>query len=191
MRELSVRIRFTTPCLGKEKQHYRDGGKTRYKFVFTRSPRGHVVFLPTWWKAILVRAAELWSRHQDVVKAIRFGCEVDGSPAKELFHRYYDATRFAPHEVFPAGSVIGFTCVVPHEISDEDFERILGMAGKYFGISPARPNEFGFFEVVSVRRSGVGATANGNDSGRLRAALPKKEKKPSVPGDTVKPTALE
>lgn len=165
MRELSVRIRFTTPCLGKEKKHYRDGKKTRYKFMFNRSPNGRVVFLPTWWRAIVIKAAELLARHQDAVKAIRFGCEIDGQPKKELYSRYYDSNRFANHEVFTSGSVIGFTCLVPHDISDEEFERLLNYAGKYFGISPARPNEFGFFEVASVQRSGVGSDARPKQKG--------------------------
>lgn len=158
MRELSVRIKFTTHCLGKEKKHYRDpsSNKVRYKFVFNRSGSGRVIFLPTWWRAIVLKASELLSRHQDAVKNIRFGCEIDGQPDKKLYSRYYESNQFANHEVFLPGSVIGFTCAVPDGISDEDLERLLNLAGRYFGISPARPNEFGFFEVASVQRSGVG-----------------------------------
>lgn len=154
MRELAIRIRFTTPCLGKEKKHYRDtkAKKTRYKFVFNRSPNGRVVFLPTWWRAIVTKAADVLARHQSAVKQVRFGCEIDGQPEKDLFLRYYDDDKFASHEIFAANSVVGFTCLVPHRITDEDFERILTYAGRYYGISPARPNEYGLFEVESVRR---------------------------------------
>lgn len=152
MRELSVRIRFTVPCLGKDKKSYRHEGKLRYKFVFQRSPQGKVVFLPTWWRAIMLKAANVMSQHQRAAEEIRFNPEVDGQPRKELFTRWYDESKFTNHEYFPDGSVIGLTCIVPDSISDEDFERLLTYAGKYFGISPARPNEFGFFEVEQIQR---------------------------------------
>jgi hypothetical protein len=161
MRELSVRIRFTTPCLGKEKRHYRDpvSGKTRYKFIFTRAPASSkVVFLPTWWRSIILKAAELSASGHVAAGKIRFGCELDGQPQRELYRRYYSDTQFSAHEVFAAGAVVGATCVVPHEISDEEFERLLSCAGKYFGISPARPNEFGYFEVVNIQRIGRSRT---------------------------------
>jgi hypothetical protein len=158
MRELSVNIRFTTHCLGNNKEYYRDPGtkKRRHRFVFVRSPSGRVVFLPTWWRAIMIKAAEMLARCQADVKRVRYAPEIDGQPQRTPYTRYYEESKFTVHEVFNPGDVVGFSCAVPPEISDEDFERLLNLAGKYFGISPARPNEFGFFEVESVRRCGVG-----------------------------------
>jgi len=44
---------------------------------------------------------------------------------------------------------------VPDTISDDDFWRLMEYAGRYFGISPCRPGEYGFFTVESVERCGL------------------------------------
>jgi len=131
------------------------------------------MFLNTWWKAILKRAADILCKHQGEVKRIRFDVEVDGTPhpleeafeevdgdkvptVRGHFHRYYKADRFAKHEAFFPGTVIGLRCIVPQTISDDDFRRLLELAGKYCGISPACPNEYGFFTVESIQSTGRG-----------------------------------
>ena len=155
MRELQVRIKFTTHCLGAEKRQSRQQGKLRTHFEFTRSQDGRVLFLNTWWRTILKKAAQTLCRHQKEIKTVRFSMEVDGDPRpipSELYHRYYETKRFAKHEAFFPGDIVGVTCLVPTKISDEDFYRLLTLAGKYYGISPARPfEEFGFFSVESIR----------------------------------------
>jgi len=132
-----------------------------------------VTFLNTWWQAILKRAAELLCKHHTEVKKIRFALEVEGlsHPLEDVteeidgkkvttlrghFHRYYKADRFAKHEAFFPGSVIELRCIVPQKISDDDFRRLLELAGKYCGISPACPNEYGFFTVESIQSTGRG-----------------------------------
>lgn len=162
MREVTVRIKFTSPCLGHVKKYYttRVNGKRKKRtfFVHLRNPRGRVIFLPTWWTAIMRNAADVLSRYHTEVKGIRFALEVDGQPRPvpdELFDRHYAKGRYSRHEVFAVGDTIGVTCLVPEAISDDDFWRLMEYAGRYYGISPCRPGEFGFFTVESVERCGL------------------------------------
>jgi hypothetical protein len=158
MRELSVRICFTAHCLGNVKKFHIEKGKKRTYFLMPKTHDGKVIFMPVWWKAILAKAADVFCRHQDEVKKIVFSMEVDGNPRaipEQFYHRYYAEDRFSKHEAFFPGDVIGVTCIVPDAISDQDFGRLMTLAGKYCGISPARPNEYGFFSVVSVQPSGL------------------------------------
>ena len=131
MRELTVRIKFTSPCLGHVKKHYtiRVEGqrKKRTFFVHLRNPRGRVIFLPTWWTAIMRNAADVLSRHHKEVREIRFALEVDGQPRpvpEELFDRHYAKGRYSKHEVFAVGDIVGLTCLVP-EANDADWSRRL------------------------------------------------------------------
>lgn len=175
MRELSVRIKFTSPCLGKVKKHHRVQGKLRNHFLLPRNPEGKIVFMNTWWQAVLAQAARILCRHYGEVKKIRFAMEVDGKPRtleegevtdersgksrtvlKGHYHRYYEESRFSKHEAFFPGTVVGLTCVVPQTIGDEDFRRLMELAGKYSGISPGLPGKFGFFTVESIRPTGTG-----------------------------------
>jgi hypothetical protein len=151
-------------------------GRLRNHFLLLRNPGGHVIFMPTWWQAILAQAAEVFCRHHQEVKKVRFAMEVDGKPKPLVektiqdrngndkkvlsghFHRYYAEKRFSKHEAFFPGTVIGVTCVVPASINDDDFYRLMELAGKYCGISPGFPGEFGFFTVESVRPTGLCAT---------------------------------
>jgi len=162
MRELTVRIKFTSPCLGNAKKFHniRVQGKRKKRtyFVHLRNPSNCVMFLPTWWQAIMRNAADVLSRHQQEVKGIRFALEVDGQPRpipEQLFNRYYDENRYSRHEAFMAGDTIGVTCVVPDQISDDDFWRLMQYAGKFYGISPCRPGEFGFFTVEKMEKCGL------------------------------------
>ena len=192
MRELSVRIKFTSPCLGQVKRIWHEGGKKRSHFLLPRNPStGRVIFLPTWWQALLLRAAEVMCRHQSVVKAIRFGIEVDGLPRPlpgGFYFRYYREKCFAKHEAFFPGDEIGLTCLVPDEIDDDDFRRLVEIAGKYYGMSPARPNEYGFFTVESVQPIGP----NHNGEARRERLTPETkagEKEPSSLGHSAAPSS--
>lgn len=147
MRELTVRIRFTQHSLGNVK------AAAEGRFTFTRSPDGFVLFMPTWHHENLRLAAQVLGRHQDEVGKICWDIRVDGVAGRD-FRRYFGGAgakkRYALHEAFWPGQVIGVNCVVPGAISDDDLRRLMQLAGQYRGLSPWRPGEFGLFEVDQI-----------------------------------------
>ncbi len=151
MRELTVRIRFTRPCLGNAKES--TGGRYR----FTTSPGGAVLFLTSWHQVNMRFAAQILGRHQDEVNKIQWDIEVDGAVDRDSWFRRFFATvgggrsRYSLHESFKPGQIVGLNCVVPNPISDDDFWRLMQLAGSYRGLSPFKHGEYGFYEVVSVR----------------------------------------
>lgn len=151
MRELTVRIRFTKPSLGNAKKD------NTGRFVFVRNPNGLVSFLSTWHHANMRFASQILGRHQDEVRKILWDINVDGVVAKDgWYRRYYTVSgtskqRYVRHESFKVGQVVGLNCVLPPAISDDDFWQLMHLAGLYRGLSPARPGEFGHYEVVSIR----------------------------------------
>lgn len=176
MREMSVRLRFTRPCLGNTKQRRTvilDGKrKKRTYFRFQRSPSGgEVIFMPNWWTAVLSQAAEVQCRLTKEVREIRFALEVDGRPQpieENPFRRYYAKKKYSVHEQFAAGDIVGVSCLVPFAIDDDDLWALLSTAGQYYGISPFGPGEHGFFQVVSITpRTYVAAETNQNDTKEL------------------------
>ena len=152
MRELTVRLRFTSPCLGNCKE--RDGSG---RFVFLRSPSGHVTFLAPWHHANMRLAAQLLGKHQDEVGKIFWDINIDARVRHDRWYKLYyqskegNRQRFSQHEAFFPGQIISINCVVPTPINDEDFWRLMSKAGQYKGLSPWKPGEYGFFEVVSIR----------------------------------------
>jgi hypothetical protein len=152
MRELTVRIRFIKPALGNVKQP-----KTG-RFVMPRNPvTGAVTFLASWHRSNMQFASQLLGRHQDEVKKILWDLNVDGVVLPNgWYRRYYTVSgttkeRHVLHESFRPGQVVGINCVVPAGIPDDDFWELMRIAGQYKGLSPARPDEFGRFEVESIR----------------------------------------
>lgn len=152
MRELTIRLRYSSHALGNEK--LKDGSG---RFVFSRNPHGNILFLASWHNANLRFASQLLGRYQDEVSKIRWDIAVDGSLQEDRWFRlYYKApnsrrTRYTLHEALFPGQVIGINCAVPPSISDEDFRWLMAKAGQYRGLSPWKPGEFGFYEVESVR----------------------------------------
>lgn len=155
MQEVTARIRFTQPCLGSAKKQH---GKKGVIYAMTRNPgTSAVMFMPTWWGSITRYAAQVLNAHQTEVGNINWDPCVDGTPKR--WKRYLapkpddpNARRpFALHEAFVAGDVIGVNCVLPTRLTIEQFWRILEIAGKYRGISPHKPREYGNFEVVEIR----------------------------------------
>jgi hypothetical protein len=152
MRELTVRIRFTAPCLGNQK--LRGGGG---QFVFQRNPATkHVIFLPTWHQANMRLAAQLLGRLQDEVARIHWDQHVDGRLRQDKwFRRHYRSKggkqRYVLHEAFFPGQEIGINLCLPATVSEDDFIKLMAKAGQYRGLSPWKPGEYGFYEVVSVR----------------------------------------
>jgi hypothetical protein len=165
MREMCVRIRFTGPSLGNVKAQ--DG-----RFLMPRGPDGSVTFLSTWHHSNLRFASRLLGRHRGLVGKTSWSVAVAGVPG-DWYRRYYNQDgrrRYCLHEAFLAGQEVEMGCVVPSGIPDADFEALLALAGRYRGLSPWRPGEFGFFEVAGLRRP---STADGvvkqEGPGRLTA----------------------
>ena len=154
MREVTVRIKFTKHCLGSVKRDDRTG-----KFYLPRDPNGSVVFLSTWHAANMRFAAKVFGRHQDEVSKIHWDIAVDGIVREGRdgwYRRYYIVNgaakeRYALHEAFVPGQIVGINCVVPSTITDGDFWQLMEIAGRYRGLSPSKPGEYGHFEVVSIR----------------------------------------
>lgn len=150
MRELTVRIKFTTPSLGNVPQAGKSG-----RMVMPRNQSGAVMFLATWHNGNMRFAAKVLGKHQDEVDKILWDVAVDSSPHPDRWlKRYYtvkDKQRYVIHETFVPGQIVGINCVVPNAITDEDLWRLMNLTGQYKGLSPARPFEFGKFEVVSIR----------------------------------------
>jgi hypothetical protein len=151
MRELTVRIRFTKHSLGNVKD--KDGG--RFSLLRGSEDRS-VLFLATWHQANMRFASQLLGRHQDEVAKISWDIQLDGVVRRDCwFRRYYNTAqgkqRYCLHEAFFPGQTVGINCVVPATITDDDLWRLMQIAGRYKGLSPWRPGEYGFFEVVSIR----------------------------------------
>ncbi len=149
MRELTVRIRFTRHSLGNVKS------PVEGRFVFTRSPDGFVLFMPTWHRENLKLAATVLGRHQDEVEKICWDIRVDGVVRRDSWYKRYfggagPKKRYALHEAFWPDQVVGLHCVVPAPIGDDDLRRLMSLAGQYRGLSPWRPGEFGLFEVDQI-----------------------------------------
>ncbi len=150
MREVTVRVKFTKHSLGSVK---RENGK----FFMPRNPAGDVTFLASWHLANMRIAAQLLGRHQDEVSKILWDIAVDGKVQRDSwFRRYYTVAgssrqRYALHESFVPGQTVSINCVVPAAITDDDLWQLMSLAGRYKGLSPAKPGDFGHFEVVSIR----------------------------------------
>jgi len=150
MRELAVKIKFSKHCLGNVRRYLNHGSKKQTYFAFQRSPDGRVMFLPRGWRANMLFATKLMNRHQSEVDNICFDPHIDGSTRPvplELYKRYYSPERFVKHEVFNPGDIIGLNVALPDCVTDEDFWYLMDTAGRYKGISPAMPTEYGYFTV--------------------------------------------
>jgi hypothetical protein len=94
------------------------------------------------------------------VKKIEWSPAIDGSP--RLWQRYIQEPnrpenarpRYAQHEAFLPGRVVGIDCVLPVDLTVNTFVALMEVAGKFRGISPYKPGEYGRFTVVSVHPAG-------------------------------------
>ena len=152
MRELTVRIRFLTACLGNQKLNDGSG-----KFVFQRSPDNNIIFLASWHHSNMRMAAQLLNRFQSDVNDIHWDIHIDGTLKENRWHKNYyrsaksNKLRYSLHEAFHENQIVGINCLVPNTIKDEDFWRLMSKAGQYKGLSPWKPGENGFYDVVSIR----------------------------------------
>ena len=143
MREVTVRIKFLKHALGHVKV-------SNGKFEMPRTVEGNVMFLPTWWQASLRTASKLLGRCHKPAGQILWDLSVDGVPSRDYYKRFTSKNRFALHEAFWPGQVVGVNCAVPLQINPEDLKTLLEYAGKYCGISPYLPRQYGFFSLVGV-----------------------------------------
>src|SRR3990167_3788213 len=149
VREVTITIRFSNDCLGSVR------GPDCNRMM--RNPSGRVMFLPTWWTAILKFAAEVRSKCHELVKRIEWDPLVVGSTRP--FKRYYAPSRYTLHEAFLQGDSIQVNCVIPDALGLDDLKELMDVAGAYKGISPYKPDrKYGTFEVISIEpRTFVGA----------------------------------
>lgn len=152
MRELSVRLKFVTPCLGNAKQ-------PKSGFYFFQRSHGHerkILFLASWHRANMRVASQMLGRYQSAVEQICWDIEIDGVLRANCMTRHFlpktasGRTRYSVHEAFFPEQEITINCAVPAEIDDSGFWTLLQLAGKYRGLSPFRPRDYGRYEVVSV-----------------------------------------
>ena len=163
MRELTVRLSFTTNCLGDVKKYVKDAGNKRWPVYFMpRMPNGGKIrFQANWWTSSLKYAAKVMNKHLREVNGVSFEVAVDGRTDSNIDHFYKrhfkgngDESKFVKHEAFFPGDIIGINCVVPGSISDDDFWTLMDYVGRFRGISPYSPTEgYGRFEVVTIRET--------------------------------------
>ena len=147
MVEVTVKLRFITPCLGGRRSHDENTPD-----IMLRDHDGNVIFLATWWKAILTYGAQAFSKHQNEVSKIQWDPVVDG--VTTVYKRHYTEFKYKEHEAFREQSIIGVRAMLPDSIPVEDFQRILELAGRYRGISHyGHDKGFGRFEVVEARKT--------------------------------------
>lgn len=153
MQEVTIRLRFTSPCLGR-KPTKNKLGQTYYKLP--RDGDDRVIFLLSWWNDCMQFAANLRNRNQKVVRQIVWDQVIDGNI--KLFKRQVADNRkrkrrgFAVHEAFASGDVIGVRAVLPTGLSLEDCADLLVLIGKYRGISWFQSDDvrYGTFELESI-----------------------------------------
>lgn len=147
MRELTFTIKFNTPSLGNQK----DKNGT---FRFQRNPSGKIIFLPTWHQSNMRFASQMLSKHHELVSKICWNIDVDVQLRPDSFTKVFytkgNSSRYSLHESILAGQNASINCVVPKEISEQDFWQLLQLAGQYKGLSPYRPGEYGHYDVVSI-----------------------------------------
>lgn len=151
MRELTIRIRFTRACLGNVQEKHGQG-----RFLLPRTPDRRVMFLSTWHAQNMKLAASLLGRYQTEIDKIFWDVAIDGNPGRDSWYKRYYANgsgrqRYALHEAFLPGTCVSINCAVPTSISDDGMIQLMRLAGRYKGLSPHHPGEYGQFEVESVR----------------------------------------
>ena len=190
MQEVSIRLRFLRECLGSAK---RQNGRGQTVFYMLRDPQKRIMFLPTWWHSLMAYAAKVRNLGQQLVSGINWDPHVDGSVRGDWRRIVVPASRdskqrarYALHEAFPPGSVIGVNAVIPDGLSIEALQDLLSVAGTYRGISPFRSQDenYGTFEVVSVKRTArqtppVGNVTEGSEHAPVDSSFPHADRRES------------
>jgi hypothetical protein len=150
MTEVTLRIRFTQPCLGAKPIRQRDGAMV---YCMSRGLSGQVLFPPAWWRAIVAHGARVKGGSVALANRISWSLDVDGVPNRWARHVPRTTDRRGHqvyHEAFLPGDIVGVDCVLPPELQPDTFWRWMDAGGKYLGISPFKHGEWGRFEVVAV-----------------------------------------
>jgi hypothetical protein len=154
MDEVVLRLRFTQASLGAARR--KEGSDI--VFAMLRNPDGQVMFLPTWWRSISRFAATVLNVPTELVARVEWDPAVDGITGR--WRRYFPQEngeptvrrRYALHEAFLKGEMIGVNCVLPQGLMVDQFWRLMDTAGRYKGISPYKPGQYGTFQVVEVQQ---------------------------------------
>lgn len=154
MQEVEIKLRFNRACLGAAKR--RKHGQVY--FGFDRDPAGRVMFMPAAWLGVMRYAAKLANKHHSVVQKIDWCPLIDGRTRNDWRRSIVTSSptgtrsHYAVHEAFQPGDTITLSAVIPEEISLADFERLLGIVGKYKGFSPFNNSteHYGTFEIISI-----------------------------------------
>ena len=153
MKELTVRIRFDTPCLGnvKRRANCTGVGEPWPVFQLPRMQDGRIRLETSWWRSSLRFAADVLCRHQSSVSQIHLDPGVSGQPSAKMFKRFVGGRKYIKHEAFLDGAFMEISCVVPDTISNDDFEQLMRLVGRFKGISPFQfERQYGLFSVIGV-----------------------------------------
>lgn len=158
MIEYAAKLEFTSPCLGNTKKEWIAGsGAKRTYFAMPRTSQGRINFQPNWWRSNLRKAAGVLAKAVPSLESVHVDPMILGTPKEtqpaRFFRRYYSGNIYALHEAFMPGESIGLRIVVPPEIDRDMLWQLFDTSGRFYGISPARPGEFGFFFVTDLALS--------------------------------------
>ena len=148
MRELTVRIRYTQLCLG-----YNKGPNGN--MLLPRDAEDSLIFMPSWHKQNMKLASQIYGQHQKSVRKILWDPKIDVVLREPRWHKRTYTTRkkkawYVLHEAIFPGQLVGINCLVPAAIDDDELIALMNLAGKYKGLSPFKPGEFGRFTVDRV-----------------------------------------
>jgi hypothetical protein len=160
MTEVTLRIRFTQPCLGAKPLK-----RAQDNVTVLRMPRGlsgQVMFPPAWWRAIVTHGARVKGGSAALARQISWSLDIDGVTQK--WTRYTPKTAdnkagHVHHEAFLTGAVVSVDCVLPEGLALDIFAAWMEAGGKYLGISPYRHGDWGRFEVVAVEPRNINIRA--------------------------------
>lgn len=116
--------------------------------MFPRCAAGRITFMATWWMHILRYGAQAKGCLADV-DHVYFDTYVDGQP--KPYRRYYNNKDYTVHEAFLVGDTASVNVMLPDQVSVEQFSDMMGIAGRFRGISPYRHRDgWGRFTVEKV-----------------------------------------
>ena len=143
MREMTIDIRFTSPCLGAVRVQ---DGPVR----FDRA--GEDVTLPlSAWRRALELAADTVGIPRDRIEGIRVDPIIRRKP--DTYQRYYDKAKFTEHEAYLTDTTIPITVLVPHTVSDALLMRLMTAVGKWWGISPYGWEKHGYGRFAVIKHT--------------------------------------
>ena len=160
MQEVAIQLRFNRACLGALKRTKTRNGHERVVYCMLRDPAGRVMFLPTWWAAVVRYAADVTNSCQGLVSKIDWDPIIVGDTGRDwrrvvvpVRADHAGRERYCMHEAFRPGDVVEVNAVIPDGMTATDLHGLLSVAGAYKGISPFRHDAecYGTFEVLSVR----------------------------------------